>query len=84
VQEHRNKQVIRDFARIFKNQHNVDGVNHLFDTKNFIHYFRTAVPPGFEGLRQARSGNVAFIMRPTWSRRKISSAAAIALSNGVR
>jgi predicted ester cyclase len=52
VQEERNKQLIREFTRIFKNEHNVDGVSHLFDTEGFIHHFRAPVPPGFEGLRQ--------------------------------
>jgi predicted ester cyclase len=51
MQEERNKQVIREFTRIFKNQHNVDGVGHLFD-KNFTHHFRGPMPSGFEGLRQ--------------------------------
>lgn len=51
MQEERNKQVIRDFTRIFKNEHNVDGVTHLFD-KNFVHHVRMPVPPGLEGLRQ--------------------------------
>ena len=52
MQEEKNKQVIREFTRIFKNEHNVDGVSHLFDTKNFTHHFRTPLPGGFEGLRQ--------------------------------
>jgi len=52
MQEDTNKQVIREFTRIFKNQHNVDGVSHLFDTQNFIHHFRAPLPAGFEGLRQ--------------------------------
>jgi len=47
-----NKQIVRDFTRIFKNQHYVDGVNHLFDTQNFVHHFRAPLPAGFEGLRQ--------------------------------
>ena len=52
-QEERNMAVIREFTRIFKNQHNVDGVGHLFDTKNFVHHFRDPrLPAGFEGLRQ--------------------------------
>jgi|ERR1051326_1641335 predicted ester cyclase len=50
-QEERNKRVIREFTRIFKNEHNVDGVVSLFD-KNFTHHFRTPLPSGFEGLRQ--------------------------------
>lgn len=33
MEEERNKQVIREFTRIFKNEHNVDGVAHLFDTR---------------------------------------------------
>lgn len=50
-QEEKNKRVIREFTRIFKNEHNVDGVGHLFDP-NFVHTFRMPLPPGFEGLRQ--------------------------------
>jgi predicted ester cyclase len=51
VQEEQNKQVIREFTRIFKNEHNVDGVGHLFDQK-FVHHFRGSLPSGFAGLRQ--------------------------------
>src|ERR1700730_19177688 len=51
MQEEKNKQVIREFTRIFKNEHNVDGVGHLFD-KKFVHHFRGPMPAGFEGLRQ--------------------------------
>lgn len=49
--EEKNKQTIREFTRISKNEHNVNGVGHLFD-KGFIHHFRTALPAGLEGLRQ--------------------------------
>jgi predicted ester cyclase len=53
MQEDTNKQVIREFTRIFKNDHNENGVAHLFDTKHFVHHFRDArLPSGFEGLRQ--------------------------------
>jgi predicted ester cyclase len=52
MQEEKNKQIIREFTRIFKNEHNVDGVGHLFDTGNFVHHFRMPLPKGFEGLRQ--------------------------------
>lgn len=52
TQEERNKETIREFTRIFKNEHNVDGVGHLFDTKKFIHHFRAQLPTGFEGFRQ--------------------------------
>jgi predicted ester cyclase/quinol monooxygenase YgiN len=51
MQEEKNKQVIREFTRVFKNEHNVDAVGHLFD-QSFVHHFRMPVPPGFEGLRQ--------------------------------
>jgi predicted ester cyclase len=52
MQEDKNKKVIREFTRIFKNEHNVDGVGHLFDTGNFVHHFRAPLPTGIEGLRQ--------------------------------
>ena len=51
MQEEKNKQVIREFTRIFKNEHNMDGVGHLFD-KKFVHNFRGSMPTGFEGFRQ--------------------------------
>lgn len=51
TQEEKTKAVVREFTRVFKNEHNVDGVGHLFD-QNFIHHFRTPMPAGFEGLRQ--------------------------------
>ena len=50
-QDETNKRVIREFTRIFKNEHNVNGVEHLFDP-HFVHHFREALPGGFEGLRQ--------------------------------
>ena len=52
MEEQLNKRTIREFTRIFKNEHNVDGVGHLFDVQGFVHHFRAPVPPGFEGLRQ--------------------------------
>jgi predicted ester cyclase len=51
MNEEQNRKTIREFTRIFKNEHNVDGVTHLFD-KHFVHHFRNPLPPGFEGLRQ--------------------------------
>jgi predicted ester cyclase/quinol monooxygenase YgiN len=51
--EQKNKQVIREFTRIFKNQHNVDGVSHLF-RRDFTHHSQAPLPPGFEGLRHVR------------------------------
>ena len=50
MQEERNKQTVREFTRIFKNEHNVDGVVHLFDT-SFAHHFRAPLPPGLEGFK---------------------------------
>jgi predicted ester cyclase len=52
MKEEQNKHVVREFTRIFKNEHNVDGVAHLFDTEGFTHHFRAPLPKGFEGLRQ--------------------------------
>ncbi len=52
MQDRQNKQIVREFTRVFKNEHNVDGVAHAFDTKCFIHHFRAPLPAGFEGLRQ--------------------------------
>jgi predicted ester cyclase len=52
MQEEKNRHVIREFTRIFKNEHNVDGVGHLFDTEGFVHHFHAPLPAGFEGLRQ--------------------------------
>jgi predicted ester cyclase len=43
--------VVREFTRIFKHEHNVDGVDHLFDA-GFVHHLRGPLPSGFEGLRQ--------------------------------
>jgi predicted ester cyclase len=60
MQEERNKEVVREFTRIFKNEHNVDGIGHLFD-RRFTHHFRVALPPGLEGFKQVgRMMNGAF------------------------
>ncbi len=56
----RNKQIVREFTRTFKNQHNVDGIDHLF-APDFQHHFRAPVSPGLEGLKQiGRMMNTAF------------------------
>jgi len=47
----RNKEIIREFTRIFKNQHNVDGIDHLF-ASNFTHHFKQAMAPGLAGFKQ--------------------------------
>ena len=60
MQERWNKHVVREFTRIFKNEHNVDGVAHLFD-KDFSHHFRAPLPNGLEGFKQVgRMMNGAF------------------------
>ena len=56
----RNKQVVREFTRTFKNQHNVDGINHLF-APDFKHHFRQPVSPGLTGFKEiGRVMNTAF------------------------
>ena len=60
MQEERNKEVVREFTRIFKNEHDVDGITHLFD-RNFAHHFRAQLPAGLEGFKQVgRMMNGAF------------------------
>jgi len=60
MQEGSNKQVVREFTHIFKNQHNVDGIDHLFD-QHFTHHFRAPLPPGLAGFKQVgRMMNGAF------------------------
>lgn len=60
MQEEENKAVVREFTRIFKNEHNVDGVSHLFDS-GFTHHFRAPLPAGLEGFKQVgRMMNGAF------------------------
>ena len=51
TQSGRNKQAIREFTRVFKNEHNVDAVAHLFD-RDFTHHFRAPLPSGFAGFRE--------------------------------
>jgi hypothetical protein len=38
VSAEKNKAVIREFTRIFKNEHHVDGIDHLF-ARDFKHNF---------------------------------------------
>jgi len=51
MSETQNLKVVREFTRIFKNEHNADGVGHSFH-KDFKHNFRSNLPDGVEGLRQ--------------------------------
>jgi predicted ester cyclase len=56
----KNKETIRKFTRIFKNEHNVDGVDILF-TSDFQHHFKPPVRPGLEGFKDmGRMMNTAF------------------------
>ena len=53
-------EAVREFTRIFKNEHNVDGTDHLF-AKNFKHNFKMPLPPGLEGYKTiGRMMNTAF------------------------
>lgn len=47
----KNKQVVREFTRTFKNEHNVDGIDHLF-APDFKHHFKQPLPPGLAGFKQ--------------------------------
>jgi predicted ester cyclase len=51
MQEERNRKVVREFIRVFKNERNLDGVAQLFDDR-FVHHFRMPLPAGLEGLKQ--------------------------------
>jgi len=55
-----NKAVVREFTRVFKNEHNVDGIDHLF-ASDFRHHFKPPVPPGLVGFKGiGRMMNTAF------------------------
>jgi predicted ester cyclase len=51
MSEAQNMIVVQEFTRIFKNEHKVDGLDHLFH-KDFRHNFRSGLPAGVEGMRQ--------------------------------
>jgi predicted ester cyclase len=56
----KNKAIVREFTRIFKNQHNVDGIDHLF-AANFKHNFALPIGPGLAGFKDiGRMMNTAF------------------------
>jgi predicted ester cyclase len=42
---------VREFTRIFKNEHNVEGVGHLF-AEDFKHSFKMPLSPGFKGFKE--------------------------------
>jgi predicted ester cyclase len=55
-----NKDVVREFTRVFKNEHNVDGIDHLF-APDFEHHFTVPVSLGLRGLQEiGRIMNTAF------------------------
>lgn len=51
MSEAQNIAMVRELARVFKNEHNVDGVGHLIH-QDFKHNYRSNLPDGFEGMRQ--------------------------------
>ncbi len=54
------KAAVREFTRVFKNEHNVDAIDHLF-ARDFRHNFRMPLPPGLDGFKQVgRMMNSAF------------------------
>jgi len=54
------KAAIREFTKVFKNEHNVDGIDHLF-APDFKHNFRVPLAAGLEGFKQVgRMMNGAF------------------------
>jgi predicted ester cyclase len=55
-----NKKAVREFTRVFKNEHNVNGVDHLF-AADFKHNFRAPVSPGLKGYKEIGTAmNTAF------------------------
>ena len=55
-----NKAIVREFTRVFKNQHDVDGIDHLF-APDFRHHFKPPVRPGLGGFKDiGRMMNTAF------------------------
>jgi predicted ester cyclase len=55
-----NTTVVREFTRVFKNEHNIDGIHHLFAT-DFHHHFKPPVQSGLEGFKDiGRKINTAF------------------------
>lgn len=55
-----NAKVVREFTKIFKNQHNPDGIDHLF-SPSFRHNFPPPARPGLAGFKDmGRMMNAAF------------------------
>jgi predicted ester cyclase len=56
----RNKEIVREFTRVFKNEHNVDGIDHLF-APEFRHHFPPPAVSGLPGFKEiGRRMNAAF------------------------
>jgi hypothetical protein len=56
----RNKRAVREFTRVFKNEHNVDRIDQLF-AQEFTHHFPAPIRPGLEGFKDiGRMMNHAF------------------------
>jgi predicted ester cyclase len=54
------KKAVREFTRVFKNDHNVDGIDHLF-AEDFQHHFAPPIKPGLAGFKDiGRMMNHAF------------------------
>ena len=49
MEEGRNMRIVREFTRIFKNEHNVDRVGHLVDDSHFVHHLRAQLLPALRG-----------------------------------
>ncbi len=55
-----NKKIVREFTRIFKNEHNADDIDHLF-APDFRHNFPAPLRPGLNGFKDiGRMMNSAF------------------------
>jgi predicted ester cyclase len=55
-----NAALVREFTRVFKNQHNVDGIDRLF-SPTFQHHFAPPVQPGLRGFKDiGQMMNTAF------------------------
>lgn len=56
----KNKAVVREFTRVFKNEHNADGIDHLF-AADFQHHFKPPLRAGLDGFKDiGRMMNTAF------------------------
>jgi quinol monooxygenase YgiN/predicted ester cyclase len=47
----KNKEAVREFTRIFKNGHNVNGIDHLF-APDFKHNFKVSLSLGLQGFKE--------------------------------